>query len=113
MEKHLKAYLAGQLRTYRRNAGLTQDNLASKIGRTAEAISNIERGKSLPTLETIVAISDALELPLREFFPGESFDGTVSQNRLKAEAEAMSLLRDLSDSRLQVAIAQIRALGEL
>ena len=113
MEKHLKAYLAGQLRTFRRNAGLTQDNLASKIGRTAEAISNIECGKSLPTLETPVAISDALELSLREFFPGEGFDRTASPNRLKAEAEAMSLLRELSNSQLQVEFTQIRALGKL
>jgi len=113
MNKHLRAYLAGQSRTLRRNAGLTQEKLAIKIGRTAEAISNIERGKSLPTLETLIALAQALELPLRDFFPSGGFDDNVSQNRLKREAEAMSLLRGLSDKQLQVAITQIRALGNL
>ena len=37
----------------------------------------------------------------------------VSQNRLNAEAEAMTLLRGLTDSQLTMALAQIKALGEL
>ncbi len=113
MDNTFKAYLSGQLRSARRKAGLTQDQLAEQIGRTGEAVSNIERGKSLPALDTLLAISKALGVPLREFFPVGSFDDDVSPNRLKFEAEAMTSLRGLSDSQLQVALAQIKALGEL
>ncbi len=113
MDKQFKAHLAGQLRTFRRTAGLTQEQLGTMVGRTAEAISNVERGKSLPTLETLLAVAAALDLPLRDFFPAGSFDDAVSPNRLKLEAEASALLRGLSDDQLQVALIQIRALREL
>lgn len=113
MDKQFKTYLAGQLRTFRRNAGLTQAELATRINRTGEAISNIERGMSQPMLETLIAIAETLEVPLRDFFPSGRFDDSISQNRLKTEAEAMALLRGLTDSQLTVALAQIKALGEL
>jgi transcriptional regulator with XRE-family HTH domain len=100
-------------RTFRRNAGITQAELAARINRTGEAISNIERGKSQPTLETLIAIAETLEVPLRDFFLSSGFDDSISQNRLKTEAEAMALLRGLTDSQLTVALAQIKALGEL
>ena len=83
------------------------------VGRTDEAISNIERGKSIPNLETLVAISGALNLPLRDFFPSGTFDADISVNRLNKEAEVMALLRGLTDSQLDVALAQVKALDGL
>ena len=113
MNTQLKSFLAGKLRSFRKQAGLTQADLADKIGRTDEAISNIERGKSLPSLETLLAIADALQLPLRDFFPSGNFDNSVSINRLNKEAEMMVLLRELSDRELDIAIAQVKALNKL
>ncbi len=113
MENTLKTYLAGQLRSFRRSAGLTQEELGARIERTGETISNIERGKTIPSLDTLVAITAALELPLRDFFPSGTFDDSISQNRLKLEADAAALLRGLSDSELEVALAQLTALSNL
>jgi transcriptional regulator with XRE-family HTH domain len=113
MKQQFKTYLARQIRSERRRHGLTQEELGARIGRTAEAISNIERGKSLPSLETLVALSEALELSLRSLIPEGGFDSTVSQNRLTLEAEALSVLRGLSDSQMHVALAQLKALSNL
>ena len=113
MSKHLKTYIGGQVKTLRKQSGLTQAELGEKIGRTAEAISNVETGKSLPSLDTLIAMSEALGIPLTDFFPSGSVDLDRSANRLKAEAEAMAVLRGLTDSQLTVALAQIKALGEL
>lgn len=112
MEHVLKTYLAGQLRSFRKEAKLTQEELGARVERTGEAISNVERGKSLPTIETLVALSETLGKPLREFFPTGKVEDNVSVNRLKQEAEAAALLRGLNDSQLGVAIKQIRALNE-
>ena len=113
MSTHLKTYIGGQVKTLRKQAGLTQAELGEKIGRTAEAISNVETGKSLPSLDTLIAASEALGVPLTDFFPSESVDLDRSANRLKIEAEAMTVLRGLSDNQLTVALAQIKALSEL
>ena len=113
MDEQIKTYLASQLRSFRRQAQLTQEELGAKVNRTGEAISNIERGKSMPTVETLVALSETLAIPLRDFFPTGALDENISQNRLKLEAEAASMLRGLTDAQLHVALAQIRALGEL
>ena len=69
MEHVLKTHLAGQLRSFRKDAKLTQEELGARVGRTGEAISNIERCRSMPTIETLVALSETLDRPLREFFP--------------------------------------------
>ncbi len=110
MEHVLKTYLAGQLRSFRKEAGFSQEELATKIGRTAEAISNIERAKSSPTLDTLLALSDALGRPLRDFFPAGDLDDSISQNRLRLEAEAAAPLRSLDNEQLRISIRQIEAL---
>ncbi len=46
---------------YRDRAGLTQVALAEKIGCTPQHISAMERGVKTPTLETFVAIANALQ----------------------------------------------------
>lgn len=71
MSKHLKTYIGGQVKTLRKQSGLTQADLGEQIGRTAEAISNVETGKSLPSLDTLIAVAEALGVPLT---------GTVRQN---------------------------------
>ena len=109
----LKTFLAGKLRSYRKQASLTQADLVEQIGRTDEAISNIERAKSLPSLETLVAIARTLELPLRDFFPSGSYDNKVPINRLNREAEMTALLRGLTDTQLDLALAQVKALDKL
>ena len=113
MSKHLKTYIGGQVKTLRKQVGLTQADLGKKIGRTAEAISNVETGKSLPSLETLIAVAEALGVPLTDFFPSGSVDLDRSANRLKTEAEALALLRGLTDKQLTVALAQIKALRAL
>ena len=113
MSTHLKTYIGGQVKTLRKQTGLRQAELGEKIGRTAEAISNVETGKSLPSLDTLIAMSDTMGVPLVNFFPSGAIDESVTQNRLKAEAEAMTVLRGLSDGQLTVSLAQIKALSEL
>ena len=74
MSKHLKTYIGGQVKILRKQSDRTQAELGEKIGRTAEAISNVETGKSLPSLDTLIAVSEALDAPLTDFFPSGSVD---------------------------------------
>jgi transcriptional regulator with XRE-family HTH domain len=47
---------------YRDRSGLTQVALAEKIGCTPQHVSAMERGVKTPTLETFVAIANALQV---------------------------------------------------
>jgi transcriptional regulator with XRE-family HTH domain len=52
------------LRMHRKNAGLTQRDLAKKCGIRADAISRIEKGSANPTMQTLFKIWDTLDLQM-------------------------------------------------
>lgn len=54
------------LRSYRRAAGLTQDELAARAGYSPDYIGRIERGERVPVPATVALLSEALELPPAE-----------------------------------------------
>lgn len=58
----LTKVLAARLRARRRQLGLTQAALAESAGVSTELISRIERGRCLPSLTTLVACADVLDI---------------------------------------------------
>lgn len=59
-----------RIRSYRLQAGYTQDTLAEKAELHNTYIGQIERGEKNATLESIEKIAKALELPLEKLFEG-------------------------------------------
>ena len=57
----LIAFVGQRFKQYREQAGLTQEELAEKVGLNSNYISRIERGDSFPRLETFVGLLNALE----------------------------------------------------
>ncbi len=112
MEQALKSFFASRLRSQRKAAGLSQAELGERIGRTAEAVSNIERCKSLPAIDTLIALADALGVPVQSFLP-TSEASTPGRRRLDQESEAAALISQLSDKQLDIAVVQLRALQGL
>lgn len=107
MEPQLKQYIGSQAALARRRAKLTQEEVAEQIQRTVEAVSNIERGKSLPTLVTLTRLAKAVKMPLRNFFPDEQYDTGKSAKRIKLEQQLVLIGADLSDADLELAIRQL------
>ena len=52
----------------RQGYGLTQIELAAKVGTTQHAISAIENGRREPSVYLALAVSQVLEVPLQEIF---------------------------------------------
>ena len=104
----LKRQLAIRLRTIRKARGLSQDEVAALIERSVDAISNIERGKSLPSLETLCALAIKLDLPLADFI-GPLPRTKASAKRVALLTELSELARQLSDKELSIAVKQVAA----
>jgi transcriptional regulator with XRE-family HTH domain len=60
-------WFAGRLRELRAAAGLTQRGLADKAGMTEAGVRNLEQGRTGPTWETVVRLSQALEVDCTAF----------------------------------------------
>ena len=58
----------------RKNKGLTQDQLAEKLGVTNKTISRWETGKYMPDLSLLKPLSDELEISLNELLSGEQIE---------------------------------------
>ncbi|HTZ85566.1 MAG TPA: helix-turn-helix transcriptional regulator [Solirubrobacteraceae bacterium] len=71
--------LGERVRELRKERGLTQAELGSKIGTDAGRISRYEGGRITPSLEALVRLADVLEVSVdylvREGVPRRSLDG--------------------------------------
>lgn len=106
----LKTLVGIRVKTARRLRGLSQAELAAQIDRTVDTVSAIERGKSLPNVETLDRLGRVLTIPARELFQED--EAISSPKRAALLTEATLLLRDFSDAKLMTAAELIRALGK-
>jgi len=107
-----KEQIAAAIRAARRSRGLTQEVLAERIGRTSASLSNLERAQAVPSVETLLALADALNVPVSTFLEPSS-TSRKSRTRLRDENDIIELVRALSSDQLKIAKAQIEALSSL
>jgi putative transcriptional regulator len=60
--------VANKLRELREERGLTQERLAELVGLSRQSIISLERGRFLPSVETALRLSAALDVPLESIF---------------------------------------------
>ena len=103
----IKARLSVRIKTLRQRRKYSQEVLAEKTGRSVDAISAIERGKSFPNFETIERLAEALEVQVQEFFADDRIDASSSRTRMMTEIT--DILRNLSDEELTLAVDMLGA----
>lgn len=99
-----------RIRAIRLEQDLTQDQFAEKIDRAIETVSNIERGKSYPSFETIDRIIDVFGISLHEFFDIAESNDDISKKRAQILEEIRAITRQLPDQKLEIAVKQLTAL---
>lgn len=106
MSTDLKSYLGSRIKAVReskpKGKRLTQAQLATKIGRATETVANIERGFALTGLETLLAISRELKVPIGYFFAGFETERFNSRGRLDRESKALNAIKQLTDAELRL-----------
>ena len=84
---NIQMTLGQQVRALRRQRRLTQEQLAELAGVSLQHIGEIERGQGNPTLNSLVKLSDALDISLSELFE--------NSEQYKSEKEMRDLLHQL------------------
>jgi transcriptional regulator with XRE-family HTH domain len=69
---NLKIQFGKRLQALRREAGVTQEQLANETGLTVESISNMERGIFGPKFDNLEKIAKTLKVPVKALFEFES-----------------------------------------
>ena len=87
----LAQQISATLVRLRRKKGMTQEVLAEASQSERETISRIERGRIVPTLPTLAALADALDVSLAELLGGSS------ARPADQSAEILELLQGLQD----------------
>lgn len=64
----VKQTIGARISRLRSGQGLTQEELAERIGINPKYLSSIERGKENPTLQTLIKTSEALDVDFSEMF---------------------------------------------
>ena len=59
----LNEYFRANVRHWRTFRGLTQLQLADRLGITQPSVAAIEAGKGAPSLETVARLAEALQVP--------------------------------------------------
>jgi transcriptional regulator with XRE-family HTH domain len=72
VEKEFYNYIGSVIKEHRERAGLTQSELARRVGVTRYSIANIEKGRQGILLHTLRSIADSLGIPIRLLLPSDS-----------------------------------------
>lgn len=106
MQDYAKA-LGNAVRDARIHAGLTQEEVAERIGMSTRTVMNIEKGRSNPELTTVTSLIRILNIdPNLVFFPDRS-KGSAAQQQL------ITLIRGLSETEAEAATPAIRGIIEM
>ena len=66
-----KNLVGKNIKKTREEKGLSQEQLAERLNMTRQAVSNWERGKTEPDIETLQRLSEVLEVSVEELIYGE------------------------------------------
>lgn len=104
--------LGFKVKKLRKEQGLSQEQLAEKIDKSVDTVSNIERGKVAPRLDTALEIATALDVELFELF--QVYDMSVEdKKKAKLLDGILDLLKDQPDELLKFTLEQTKQLLSL
>jgi transcriptional regulator with XRE-family HTH domain len=99
-----------RVKALRHRRGLSQEELAERIDRSLNAVSSIERGRTLPNFTTLERLSEVLGVPVRDFFDHQP-DASDNARRARLMSELFNTARELADADLELALEQVKVLS--
>ncbi|MEI7638997.1 MAG: helix-turn-helix transcriptional regulator [Syntrophus sp. (in: bacteria)] len=101
----LKRFIGLRIGDIRRKKGITQEYLAGKMDIDPKYLSSIERGKENPTLNTLIKLSQALDVDLGEIFAVVQIEDVTKRKNL-----VLSLINEADGEQLKQAYKILAAI---
>jgi transcriptional regulator with XRE-family HTH domain len=73
------------IRAHRLQRGLSQGDIEKKTGLLRCYLSRVENGHTVPSLDTLSKIAQALDLPIAQFFADNSLDHQLKMQKISDE----------------------------
>ncbi len=110
------------IRSYRSQRSLSQGDIERRTGLLRCYLSRVENGHTVPSLETLAKIAEAMDISLADFFPGTETPrdretqkalGELSQDEIRFLAEIKKYSNSLSEGDKRLVLAMIRKMATL
>jgi len=92
MEKNIREKLGKRIRELRKAKQFTQEVLGERAALSYKFIGEIERGQVNPSLDSLSAIANALNVEIGDFFQKNNLLNQLSPKDFKTIKQALSLL---------------------
>ena len=117
-----KVNIGEVIKSYRSDRGLSQGDIERRTGLLRCYLSRVENGHTVPSLETLAKIAEAMEISLADFFPGTDTAqdretrkvlGELSDEEIRFLAEIKRYSTTLSDDDKRLVLAMIRKMASI
>ena len=117
-----KVNIGEVIKSYRSDRGLSQGDIERRTGLLRCYLSRVENGHTVPSLETLAKIAEAMEISLADFFPGTDTPqdretrkilGELSDEEIRFLAEIKRHSTTLSDDDKRLVLAMIRKMAAI
>jgi transcriptional regulator with XRE-family HTH domain len=98
-----KVNIGEVIRSYRGQRGLSQGDIERRTGLLRCYLSRVENGHTVPSLETLAKIAEAMEISLADFF--------LSEDEIRFLSEIKKYSTTLSDGDKRLVLAMIRKMA--
>lgn len=101
------------IRAYRLQKGLSQGDIEKRTGLLRCYLSRVENGHTVPSLDTLAKIAQALDLPLAQFFAEDSLDRDMqtlklSDDELRFLTQVRRYSSNLNDCDRKLLLAMVK-----
>ncbi len=117
-----KVNIGNVIRSYRAERGLSQGDIERRTGLLRCYLSRVENGHTVPSLETLAKIAEALDITLADFFPGsetpserdaQKMLGELSEEEVRFLAEIKKYSTTLNEGDKRLVLAMIRKMASI
>lgn len=94
--------VAENIKTIRKQKGLTQKQLAELIGVSVGAVQQFEYGKIIPKMDTVLLMSNKLNVSPRIINPDLNWDDYIDTESLSKEVQVWDNLPDYDEDDIEI-----------